>query len=120
MGKVTGTEKAKRMTKSVVTIYTTFANNAEAELIIDALLDKKLIACANLLPEITSYYNWQDKRQKNTEFAALLKTVKQKQADVIELIVNMHSYDCPCVTIWPISEGNMPYLDWINNETLLP
>lgn len=103
-----------------ITLYATFASKVEAERIIDALLEAKLIACANLFTEITSYYNWQGKREQSTEIAVILKTIDKRQSYAIDMIVKMHSYDCPCVTVWPVSSGHEQYLEWIKNETLLP
>lgn len=103
-----------------VTLYATFADKTEAEMIIDALLEARLIACANRLAEITSYYRWQGKREKGKEIAVLFKTTAAQQEAAMAKIVEMHSYDCPCVTVWDIKNGHAPYLEWIKSETLLP
>lgn len=100
-----------------VTLYATFADHAEAERIIEALLDARLIACASVLPEVTSHYHWEGKRERSKEAAAIMKTTAAKQAEAVEKIAEMHSYDCPCVTVWEIKDGYAPYLDWIRAET---
>lgn len=103
-----------------VSIYTTFTDKVEAERVIDVLLDKQLIACANLSAPMTSYYRWEGKREEAVELAAIMKTQASHQAEVIKIITEMHSYDCPCVVVWPITEGNAGYLEWIKHETPLP
>lgn len=103
----------------IVTLYTTFPNAQEAEQVIDALLEKKIIACANMMNEVTSFYHWEGKREKATEVAVLMKTTEQFSHSAVESIHAMHSYDCPCVVVWPISDTTEGYLQWVNGETAL-
>ncbi len=99
-----------------ITLYATFHNLVEAEKIIGELLERRLIACANLIPAITSYYRWEGKLEKSQEVAALMKSSDLHQREAIHLVTQLHSYDCPCITIWPITDGNASYLEWISKE----
>ncbi|MDG1287486.1 MAG: divalent-cation tolerance protein CutA [Rickettsiales bacterium] len=103
-----------------VSLYVTFPTKEEAEKVIDALLEAHLIACANLSSEVTSYYRWEGKREQAFEYGAIMKTTADKQRQAIALITQMHSYECPCVVVWPIIDGQLHYLEWIKHETSLP
>lgn len=99
------------------TLYVTTADEGEAETIARTLLDENLIACANVLPGVTSHYRWQGEVHHDREVAMLLKTRAALADRVSERIKALHSYDCPCVVIWPIAGGNAEFLNWIGDET---
>ncbi len=103
-----------------VSLYATFPNQQEAKKIIDALLEARLIACANLSSDVTSYYRWEGKREQASECSAIMKTTADKQSQATALITKLHSYDCPSVVVWPILDGHPHYLEWIKHETSLP
>ena len=103
----------------IVTLYATFPNVEEAELVIEALLEEQMIGCANMFNGVTSFYRWEGKSEKTTEVAVLMKTTEKLSHSAVEFIHKMHSYDCPCVVVWPISDTTQGYLQWINDETCL-
>ena len=99
------------------TIYVTAPDMDEAELLASTLLNEHLIACANILPGMTSLYRWQGEVNCDSEVAILMKTRAVLAEAVTERVRQLHSYDCPCVTVWPIEGGNTEYLNWIKAET---
>lgn len=99
------------------TIYVTTADEDEADRIARALLEENLIACANVLPGMTSHYRWQGEVHRDPEVAMLLKTRVDLAETVTARIKALHSYDCPCVVVWPIDGGNAEFLNWISEET---
>jgi periplasmic divalent cation tolerance protein len=96
-----------------VSIYVTCASREEARNIVHTLLNEKLIACANITENVTSVYRWMGDIQSDTEASFIAKTSKAHVETVIERIKALHSYDCPCITAWPIVYGNVDYLDWM-------
>ena len=36
---------------------------------------------------------------------------------ITERVVEIHSYECPCVVSVPITGGYSPFLEWIDVET---
>ena len=99
-----------------VTVYVTVGMEKEAKQIAKALLSKKLIACANLFP-VNSLFYWEGKLQEDDEFGLIMKSRLELVDKIIEEVKNIHSYEVPCITVWPISKGNDDYLDWIQEET---
>lgn len=98
-------------------VYMTTSSVDEAKEIAKKLLDKKLIACANMFP-ITSLYYWDDKLCDDSEFAVIMKTRTELLDELIEQIKKNHSYEVPCIVSWDISNGNEDYLGWIEKETM--
>lgn len=98
-------------------IYVTCESQTEAERIAGGLLEKQLIACANIMAPHTAVYMWEGKAEKSGETAMILKTRTELFEAVREAVCALHSYDCPCIVSWPIENGHAPFLDWIGQET---
>lgn len=105
---------------STVTLYyTTFSSNEEALRITRALLDKRLIACANILAESTSVYRWEGEVKTGSEWPTLLKTQTGKLEEIERCIKQLHAFDCPCILELKVENGAEDYLTWIKEETNL-
>jgi len=102
------------------TLYVTTATLQEAQTIADVLLEQHLIACANLLPSMTSMYRWNGATQVEDEVAMLLKTRHALAERATERIKELHSFEVPCIVVWPIESGSETYLSWVRNETQSP
>ena len=93
-------------------VLSTAGSQAEAEKIAQALVERRLAACVNVLP-IHSVYRWQGKVESAAEFLLIIKTTAPRYAQVETAIRELHSYDLPeCVQI-AIEAGSQKYLDWI-------
>ncbi len=76
-------------------------------------LDRRLIACANLVPRIESHYWWQGKVERSSEVLLVLKTTPSCLARLQRLIIAEHPYDTPEFLVLPINGGNRRYLNWL-------
>lgn len=99
---------------SFISIYITNENEVEAQKIADALMEQRLIACANLFP-IQSVYWWQGAIQKEGEWVALVKTVGENWQAVQDLVEQLHPYEVPCMMKTEVS-ANAAYEQWIRNS----
>ena len=93
-------------------IYITCASEDEAERIASALLDERLVACANILPGMRSLYLWKGKREQ-----LICKSMEDRLEALTKKICALHSYETPCVTALPITGGNPDFLAWIEEST---
>ena len=105
------------MIAEYVTVYITVKNKGEAQKIAETLVRERLAACANILGHISSVYWWDGDVQNGAEVALILKTRKTLFEKLQIRAAELHSYDCPCITAWDITDGHKPYLDWISKET---
>jgi len=76
-------------------------------------LQARLVACANLIPQLQSHYWWQGKIEKSTEVLILFKTVQSKLAALEKLVLANHPYDTPEFIVLQLKHGNKRYLDWL-------
>jgi periplasmic divalent cation tolerance protein len=94
-------------------VLTTAGSEEEARKISHALLDRKLAACVNIVPQIESIYRWQGKVESAREWLLLIKTTSEKFHTVRDAIRELHSYDLPeCIAV-TIDDGSPEYLQWL-------
>ena len=98
--------------------YMTCKNKVEANKIAYALVKKDLVACANIIPNIKSYFKWNNKKINSLKESILIgKTVKKNINKIILYIKKISSYDCPCIVFVDIENGNKEFLSWIKSST---
>lgn len=98
-------------------VYMTAASLEEAQRIARHVVDRRLAACANILPAVQSLYHWKGAVEEATETVCILKTENDRFEALREAIVSMHSYETPCVVALPISAGHEDFLRWLHVET---
>ena len=84
-----------------------------AKALVNALLDEKLIACANILSPMQSIFEWNCVRGEATEVGLLMKTSADLLADLCCRVEQLHPYDTPVVMGWKADAANAATLDWI-------
>ncbi len=98
-------------------MYMTAPTDAEAARIGRDLVDRRLAACANLLPGMVSLYWWENKVERADEVVLIAKTRQDNVQALIDRVREIHPYQTPCVVSIPITNGNPDYLNWIAGET---
>ncbi len=98
-------------------VFSTAASVEQAEMLARALVEARLAACVNLVPQIRSIYRWQGAVQEDTEVLLIIKTRRELLAQVQETIARLHSYSVPESIAVAIADGSAAYLDWIDRET---
>jgi periplasmic divalent cation tolerance protein len=97
-----------------IIILVTTKDKEEAEKISKSLLKERLIACANIVSPVTSFFNWIGKMEKAEECLIVMKSRQDLLAKVAEHVKSLHSYEVPEVLALPIVEGSKAYLDWMS------
>ncbi len=106
------------MTDKVV-VLVTGGSLRECRKIAQALVEKRLAACVNVVPHIRSFYRWEGKIQNDRECLLVIKTVRQLFSELRAEVERLHSYQVPEVICLPIVEGAAGYLTWIE-ESVTP
>lgn len=94
-------------------VLSTAGSREEAEKIAQALVERRLAACANIVGPIHSVYRWQGKVDTAAEHLLIIKTTAQLFDAVAGAIRELHSYELPeCIQL-PIESGSPEFLQWI-------
>jgi periplasmic divalent cation tolerance protein len=90
-----------------------------AHTIAHQLVTAKLAACINILPSITSIYEWQGEIETAQEHLLLIKSCPSHYSRLETEIKRLHPYELPEIIAIAIENGLPDYLKWINS-CLLP
>ena len=101
------------MKTNFVVILMTCSSEKEAKGIVDSLLKKRLIACANIISGIRSKFWWRGKIDNAKEFLILLKAARKNFRIIEKIIKRTHSYLVPEIIALPIVAGSKDYMKWL-------
>jgi periplasmic divalent cation tolerance protein len=77
------------------------------------VVDARLAACANIVPEVRSIYRWQGRIEDDRECLLVMKTERSAFDALAAAIRSVHPYSVPEIIAVPITAGSSSYLDWI-------
>jgi periplasmic divalent cation tolerance protein len=98
-------------------VLSTAGSEEEARKIAHVLVERRLAACVNIVPQIESVYRWQGKIESSREWLLLIKTTAEQFEKVRDAIRELHSYDLPeCIAV-AIVDGSPEYLRWLADPT---
>jgi periplasmic divalent cation tolerance protein len=103
--------------ENIIQIVTTADNRSILEKIGRNLVEKRLIACAQILGPIQSIYRWKGTVENANEWLLLMKSKASLYPAIEEEIRRQHPYELPEIIAIDIDKGLAGYLDWIANET---
>jgi len=101
-------------------VLTTAGSQEEARKIAHALVERRLAACVNIVPQIESIYRWQQKIETATEWLLLIKTQAESFERIRAAIKELHSYELPECVMLDVAAGSSEYLNWIAENTTQP
>lgn len=101
---------------TVVSVYAIFANADEAARIGRQVIEERLAACINVLGPCRSIYRWRGAVETADEVPAILKTTAAMADSLMARIAALHSYEVPCVTVWPIDQLLVGYAEWVEDS----
>jgi periplasmic divalent cation tolerance protein len=102
---------------STLLILTNLPDRAAAERLADALIEKRVAACVNILAPCRSVYRWQGAVQHDEEHPVLIKTTADRYPALETAIRAAHPYELPEIIAVPIERGLPAYLSWVDAET---
>ena len=105
------------MQDNYLIVLTTFPDENSAITVARQLVRLKLAGCVNILPKITSIYEWQNETQTGTEVLLLIKTTRLQYETLETTIREGHPYELPEIVATPITHGLKDYLKWIETQT---
>ena len=79
-----------------------------------ALVDRRVAACVNIAPKITSVYVWEGEVCEEKETLLVIKTSSDKVNELRDTILEVHTYSVPEILVIdtrPESHGD--YVQWV-------
>ena len=97
-------------------VLTTCPALEAAEALAERIVEERLAACVQVLPQMTSVYWWEGEVQKDAEFLLLVKTLPEKWDELKEFIVQNHSYEVPEIISFASEHVSERYGQWLAHE----
>lgn len=102
-----------------IIVITNLPDREAAMKLAQALVEKRLAACVNVLAACTSVYRWKEAIETAQEVPLLIKTRNALYPEVEAAIRQAHPYELPEIVAVPVVHGLPGYLEWVAAETTL-
>jgi periplasmic divalent cation tolerance protein len=99
-----------------VQVTTTTGKRHDAEQIAAELVSRRLAACVQVSGPIVSTFRWQGKVETGEEWMCVIKTSRDKFAEIKQAFLELHPYEVPEIIATSIVEGNEAYLNWLQAQ----
>jgi periplasmic divalent cation tolerance protein len=93
-------------------VLVTCPDRENARKLAGLVLENRLAACVNIIPEVESHYRWEGKIESSTEFLLLIKSSAENFSHMEKLISSQHPYACPEIIALSSAEILPQYRVW--------
>ena len=100
----------------VLIAFCTFPDADVARKIVREIVDLRLAACGNVLPQMRSIYRWQGKVESADEVLVIFKLGAQRYREFETKLRALHPYDVPEIISYKIDNGLPEYLRWVTES----
>ena len=97
----------------MIIVLTTTSTAEEGESLAEKIVEARLAACVQILPQMKSVYMWKGTLQKDAEHLLLIKTLPEKFDELSAFITANHSYEVPEIVAIDAERVSSPYLEWM-------
>jgi periplasmic divalent cation tolerance protein len=99
-------------------VFVTVPDKKTADALSKGLVQRKLAACVNIVPGVSSVYWWEGKIQHSEELLLIIKTRAGLLPVLTEFVKKNHPYTVPEVIAMDLTDGSEAYLNWLGSNTL--
>ena len=96
-------------------VLTATPSTEEAEALAAKIVEARLAACVQILPQMNSVYVWEGELRREGEHLLLIKTLPENFDELSQFITANHSYDVPEIVAIEAERVAEPYLEWIKS-----
>ena len=100
-------------------VYVTCSSQEEALSIGEDMVERRYAACANVLPGMTSIYEWNQQFCREQEFVLLLKTTTAKVSGILEEVKRLNTAQTPAIFTVPMTDGDADFFAWVKKQVLV-
>lgn len=101
---------------AVIAVLTNLPDSESAFNLARHLVRRRVAACVNVLSPATSFYRWEGREEQATEIPVLIKSTRERYAELEREIRALHPYDLPEIIAFPVEQGLENYLGWVEDE----
>ncbi len=106
------------MPEETILVFSTFPDADTARRIARVLVEEKLAACVNILPQVESIYRWKGAIETAAEVLALIKSTNWKYQLLEAKIRELHPYEVPEILSVRMEAGQLDYIRWIEQSVM--
>ncbi|HEX7723955.1 MAG TPA: divalent-cation tolerance protein CutA [Pyrinomonadaceae bacterium] len=106
----------KNQSADPIIVFITAASAEEAMRIAEVLVDSRLAACVQVLPEMHSIYLWKGEVERAREVLMIAKTTMAQFEGLQNRVCAIHSYETPEIIALPIVAASEDYLRWLTSS----
>jgi periplasmic divalent cation tolerance protein len=104
------------MAGEILFALSTFPDADTARKIVREIVEARLAACGNVVPQIHSIYWWQGKVDSGDEALAIFKLPSDRYTDFEKHLRSLHPYDVPEIIAFAVANGLPDYLRWVEQS----
>jgi periplasmic divalent cation tolerance protein len=97
----------------ITQVITTVGSSEDAQRIAEALVERRLAGCVQVIGPIASTYRWEGAIETDEEWLCVIKTSVDLYPTVERELEALHPYDVPEILALPVIQGSPAYLDWL-------
>ena len=110
-------DDASVKTQDLLLVVTTIKDNKAAKSLAHLIISNRLAACCNIIPKITSIYEWNNELYDDDECLMVLKTTKNRYLGLEAFIQEKHPYEVPEIIALSSDHCRQEYLSWVLKQT---
>ena len=100
----------------LLVLTTTFPDREQAEQVAGLLVDAGLAVCAQVGPDLVSFFRWDGTVQREREVSVVLKVLPERYDLCAGELKLQHPYDVPQIVAWPVGRADAAYLAWARGK----
>jgi periplasmic divalent cation tolerance protein len=97
-------------------VVTACGSLEEARHIARAVIERRLAACVNIVPQVESTYRWKGEIETSNESLLVIKTTAGVFEKLCAALKELHSYEVPECVALTVTDGSEAYLNWIGES----
>ena len=97
-------------------VLTTVGLAEKAEQLANALVERRLAACVNIVGPIRSIYRWKGSIAREQEYLLLIKTTADRAPELEAAFAELHPYELPERIEVAVEGGSLGYLEWLGMQ----
>jgi periplasmic divalent cation tolerance protein len=100
----------------VSVVLTTIAAREDALALARTIVNERLAACVNVLPQMTSVYRWKGAIEEEAEHQVVIKTASDRLPALEARLKQLHPYEVPEFVVLEAADRENPYLAWVRES----